>query len=57
MNDLLPKFEFFIAVSELGTVGTSIVVPVMIPVSASISVALTCSAILKSINRLLTKNQ
>lgn len=33
--------EFFIAISDLGMVGTSISVPVMIPVSAPISVALT----------------
>jgi len=48
--------EFFLANLELGMVGTSVALPVIIPVSAPISVALTtCSAILKSVSRLLTK--
>jgi hypothetical protein len=48
--------EFFIIVSELGITGISIALPVIMPVSAPVLVALTtCSAILKSIGRLITK--
>ena len=48
--------EFFIKVSELGIVGTSIALPVLIPISAPISVALTsCLAILRSTSGLITK--
>jgi len=48
--------EFFMTVSELGIVGTSIALPVMIPFSVPVSVALTtCLAILRSTNGLITK--
>jgi CRISPR/Cas system CMR subunit Cmr4 (Cas7 group RAMP superfamily) len=48
--------ELFIIVSELGITGTSIALPVIMPVSAPVVVALsTCSTILKSIGRLITK--
>jgi hypothetical protein len=48
--------EFFITVSELGIVGTSIALPIMIPFSVPISVVLTsCLAILRSTNGFITK--
>jgi len=48
--------EFFITVSELGIVGASVALPIMIPFSAPVSVALTaCLAILRSTNGLITK--
>jgi len=48
--------ELFITVSELGIFGASIALPIMIPFSAPISVALTaCLAILRSTNGLITK--
>jgi hypothetical protein len=47
---------FFIIISELVIVGTSIAVPMIGPVSVIISVALTtCSTILKSVSRLINK--
>ena len=48
--------EFLITVSELGTVVTSIALPVIIPVSVIISVALTSfSTVLRSTSGLITK--
>jgi hypothetical protein len=48
--------DFFITVSELGIVGTSIALPVMIPFSVPVSVTLTaCLAILRSTNGFITK--
>jgi len=48
--------EFFITVSELGMVGTSIALPIIIPFRVPISVTLTtCSTILRSTNGLIAK--
>jgi len=48
--------DFSITLSELGVVGTSIALTIMIPFSATITVALTaCLAILKSTSELITK--
>ena len=48
--------ELFLTISELGIVGTSLVLPVMIPCSVPLSVALTtCLAILRSTNNFITK--
>jgi hypothetical protein len=48
--------EFFVTVSESGTVGTSIAVPIIVPVSVLISVAsATCSTILRLTNGLIEK--
>ena len=53
---LVSERNFFITVSELGIVGASIALPIMIPFSAPISVALTtCLAILRSTIGLITK--
>ena len=56
-NDCLGT-EVFITVSELGMVGTSIALPVIIPFSLPISVGLTtCATILRSTSGLITENQ
>ena len=48
--------EIFITVSELGTVGTSIALPVIIPFSLPLSVRLTtCATILRSTSGFITK--
>jgi len=48
--------EFFIIITELGIVGTSFALPVIVPVSVPFSVALTtCTAILKSVYSFVTK--
>ena len=47
---------FFLTISELGIVGTSISLPVMIPFNVLISVTLTtCLAILRSTSGNITK--
>jgi len=48
--------ELFLTISELGIVGTSLVLPAIIPCSLPVSVALTtCLAILRSTNNFITK--
>ena len=50
--------NFFLTISELGIVGTSLVLPVMIPCSVPVSVALTtCLAVLRSTNSFITKKK
>jgi hypothetical protein len=44
--------ELFIIVSELGITGTSIALPVIMPVSAPVVALTTCSTILKSIRQI-----
>jgi hypothetical protein len=48
--------EFFLIISELGIVGSSIALPAVIPFSVPISIGLTsCSIILRSSSRLIAK--
>ena len=47
--------EFFLIAFELGLTGSTIAVPVITPVSAPIVALTTCSAVLKSIGRLVAK--
>jgi len=56
LSNICLETELFVIVSELGITGTSIALPVIMPVSAPVVVALTSfSTILKSIGRLITK--
>jgi len=56
LSNALLGMEFFVTVSESGMVGTSIAVPIIVPVSVLISVAsATCSTILRLTNGLIEK--